>query len=164
MLYLLDANVLMNANRDYYSLERVPEYWEWLIFNGENEIIKIPLEIYEEITRGSDTLADWAKHPQTKVALLFEEEVDQDAVQWVTYEGYGYDLDDVDIEKIGRDSFLISYAIRDKSNRCIVTTEVSKPSKNGSNKHIPDVCNELDIIWCDPFEMYRQLDFRTNWK
>lgn len=163
MLYLLDANVLINANRDYYSLERIPEYWEWLLFNGEKEIIKIPLEIYEEITQGNDALADWLNQPQTKAALLFMEEVDQDAVQLATYEGYGYDLNDVDLERLGRDPFLISYGI-DNSNRCIVTTEISKPSKNGSNKRIPDVCNHLGVIWCHPFEMYKVLDFRTDWR
>lgn len=31
MLYLLDANVLITANRTYYPLERVPEYWAWLV-------------------------------------------------------------------------------------------------------------------------------------
>ena len=30
LLYLLDANVLITANRDYYSVKRVPEFWAWL--------------------------------------------------------------------------------------------------------------------------------------
>lgn len=29
-LYLLDANILIDANRDYYPVEAVPEYWAWL--------------------------------------------------------------------------------------------------------------------------------------
>lgn len=164
MLFLLDTNVLINANRDYYSIERVPEYWDWLVFNGNKERIKIPLEIYEEVTRGNDNLAAWAKLPTIKEALLLSEEVDQAAVQWVTYSGYANDLDDVEIEKIGLDPFLISYASIDIANRCIVTTEVSKPSRERSNKHIPDVCNNLGVFWCDPFEMNRRLDFRTNWR
>jgi hypothetical protein len=31
LLFLLDANVLINANRDYYPIDRVPELWEWLV-------------------------------------------------------------------------------------------------------------------------------------
>jgi hypothetical protein len=162
MLFLLDANVLIDANRDYYPISRIPEFWDWLVLQGENGKIKIPLEIYEELTKGNDDLSEWLKLPQTKNMLLFEEEVDQSAVQWVTYEGYTSEINDVDIEKMGRDPFLISYAKRDISHRCIVTTEVSKPSKEGSNKHIPDVCTQLEIYCCDPFEMYRRLDFRTN--
>ena len=35
MLYLLDSNVLIDANRDYYPIERVPEFWDWLVAMGE---------------------------------------------------------------------------------------------------------------------------------
>ena len=49
MLYLLDANVLIDANRDYYSMTRVPEFWEWLVHRGTEDDVKIPLEVYEEI-------------------------------------------------------------------------------------------------------------------
>ncbi|RPI71776.1 MAG: DUF4411 family protein [Geobacteraceae bacterium] len=28
MLYLLDANTLIDAKRDYFEFERVPEFWE----------------------------------------------------------------------------------------------------------------------------------------
>lgn len=34
MLYLLDANVLIDANRDYYPISRVPEFWDWLVHLG----------------------------------------------------------------------------------------------------------------------------------
>lgn len=36
MLYLLDANVIIDANRDYYPLERVPEFWAWLVDCGNS--------------------------------------------------------------------------------------------------------------------------------
>lgn len=49
MLYLLDANVLIDANRDYYPIERVPEFWDWLAAIGEQGQAKIPLEIYAEV-------------------------------------------------------------------------------------------------------------------
>lgn len=46
MLDLLDANVLIDANRDYYPIERVPEFWEWLADLGECGLTKVPPEIY----------------------------------------------------------------------------------------------------------------------
>jgi hypothetical protein len=49
VLYLLDANVLIDANRDYYPIARVPEFWDWLLEMGRLGRIKIPLEIYEEV-------------------------------------------------------------------------------------------------------------------
>ncbi|GAG59247.1 unnamed protein product [marine sediment metagenome] len=97
MLYLLDANVLIDANRDYYPIERVPEFWEWLENAGENGNVKIPLEVYEEISDGQDELANWAKRDQIKTALLFQEEVDVSLVSYVTDQGYASDLTDDEV-------------------------------------------------------------------
>ena len=72
MLYLLDANVLIEANRDYYPIDRVPEFWDWLIAMGENGRVKIPLEIYEEVTDGNDAVAVWLR--DNKDILLLNED------------------------------------------------------------------------------------------
>lgn len=76
MLYLLDTNVLIDANRDYYPIDRVPEFWEWLTDAGKNDRVKVPLEVYEEIKEGDDDLAEWIKNDKNKEALLFDEDVD----------------------------------------------------------------------------------------
>ena len=163
MLYLLDANVLIDANRDYYPIERVPEFWEWLQAAGENGSAKVPLEMYEEISDGSDPLADWAKQSSTKEALLFQEEVEVVLVARVVERGYASDLADDEVEKIGRDPFLIAYALKDRNSRCVVTTEVSKPRQQRANRHLPDVCKDFDVGCCHTFEFIRALDFSTRW-
>jgi len=61
VLYLLDANVLIDANRDYYPFERVPEFWEWLQYQGEIGTVKLPLEVFEELREGQDALAIWRR-------------------------------------------------------------------------------------------------------
>ncbi len=171
MLYLLDANVFIDANRDYYPIDRVPEFWEWLADMGSKGFVKIPIEIYEEIKEGKrkekkevDPLAIWSKNPENKNAILLDEEVDVSRVSYVTDEGYASDLSDVEIEKIGRDPFLIAYALKDNIERCVVTNEVSKPNKRRANRHIPDVCKSLNVMCYHTFEFLRELDFRTNWK
>ena len=125
MLYLLDANVPIDANRDYYPIERVPEFWEWLVEMGELGRVKIPIEIYEEIIlpppSRADVLVDWLKNHRD--ALLLEEQVRVDLAAHVTERGYADDLTDDGIEKIGRDPFLIAYALADVQNRCVVTNE-----------------------------------------
>lgn len=57
MLYLLDANVLIDANRDYYPIGRIPEFWEWLVEMGSENQVKVPIEVYEEVKDGKDDLA-----------------------------------------------------------------------------------------------------------
>lgn len=166
MLYLLDANVLIDANRDYYGLERVPEFWEWLTYHGGQGNVKIPVEIYEEITEGDDDLAVWAKRQETKNALLLSEDAEISLVQRVLREGYADDLTDTEVAQLGRDPFFIAYAINTPTGnqRCIVTTESSKPSKNRANRHIPDVCGTFGIPCCNSFEFFKTLGFRTGWK
>ena len=164
LIYLLDANVLIDANRDYYPIERIPEFWEWLEHMGNTGQVKIPIEIYEEIKDGKDTLANWVKKQEVKSALLFDEDAEVSFVSDVIDIGYANDLADDEIEKLGRDPFLIAYALKVKHNRCVVTTEVSKPKRLRANKHVPNVCDILGISWCGTFEFLRVLNFSTNWR
>jgi hypothetical protein len=149
LLYLLDANVLIDANRDYYPIQRIPEFWEWLIHEGESAGVKIPIEIYEEIKDGKDDLGNWSRNHRTETALLLTQEVDQVLVARVIDEGYANDLTDDEVEKIGRDPFLIAYALVAPGQVCVVTTEVSKPARKRANRHLPDVCAELHVDCCN---------------
>ena len=170
MLYLLDANTLIDAKRDYYPISRVPEFWDWIIFQGQQGIIKIPIEVYEEFSDTKDKdgekdeLAIWAEHIEIRNSLLLDEEAEQDLVARITYGGYVANPTDDELEKIGRDPFLLSYALKDINNRCIVTTESSKPSRTGANRHIPDVCKDFKIRCINNFQMIRELNFSTDWK
>ena len=164
MIYLLDANVLIDANRDYYRIGSVDEFWEWLVHHGEQGNIKIPEEIYEEIKAGNDDLAAWVKESETEVALKLAEEVDIELVRKVTKEGYGNNLSDIDLEKIERDPFLIAYGLVNPAQRSIVTTENSKPTKQGANRHIPDVSKQFGIQGINTYELTRLLQFSTKWK
>lgn len=164
MLYLLDANVLIDANRDYYGIDRVPEFWEWLKYQGSKGTVRMPIEVYEEIRVGKDDLANWAKRKEVKESLLLAEEVDVELVARVVCDGYAPDLTDDEIEKLGRDPFLIAYALVDSETRCVVTTEVARPKRTRANRHVPDVCKALGIRPCNTFAMTRELNFRTNWR
>jgi hypothetical protein len=160
LLYLLDANVLIRAHEDYYGLEQVPQFWQWLSGMAEAGQIKMPLEIHDEIAVANGPLPNWICNATTKKALILDEEVDQDLFDQVL-SCYGANLSDSDLEKIGRDPFLIAYALS-APDRIVVTKEVSKPSRQGSNRHIPDVCNDLRIKWMPDFECFRALGFTTR--
>lgn len=170
MLYLLDANTLINAKRDYYQFNRVPEFWNWLVHQGELGNIKIPIEIYEEFKDTKDKdgrkdeLAEWAERLDVKSSLLLNEEPKAEFVSKVLYEGYTSNPTDEDLEKVGKDPFLIAYALVFQEERCVVTAEVSKPKRKGANRHVPDVCDSFGIKHCNIFRLISDLDFKTNWK
>jgi len=166
MLYLLDANILITAHNTYYPIDRVAEFWTWVQHKGTSGFIKIPMEIYEEILAGNrrgDLLLDWMASDASREALYFQETVDPVLVRRVVDEGYANDLTDDEVEKLGRDPFLIAYAMA-APDRCVVTTEISRPSKTRHNKKIPDVCAVMGVSCWDPFRLYRDQGFMTNWQ
>lgn len=168
MLYLLDASVLITAHHHYYPVDGVPEYWEWLTFMGQQGNVKLPFEIFDEIKDGptdteKDLLFAWLQLKATRDALLLPDEVDPALVQKVISEGYAPDLTDDQVEYIGRDPFLIAYAMA-AEDRCVVTVENSEPNKRRQNRKIPDVCKTFKQACCNPFAFNRALGFRTSWK
>ena len=140
MLYLLDANVLITASNSYYPIDQVPEFWRWLQHQAASGNVKVPLEVMEEVRVGrkdNDPLLDWISEDDNADTLLLEEVVDAALVQQVVSIGYGADLTDDEVEKIGRDPFLIAYALSNPPARCVVTIEVSRPSAQRQNRRNP---------------------------
>jgi hypothetical protein len=164
VLFLLDANVLIDADRDYYPLARVPEFWDWLQYQGEIGTVKVPLEIYEEIIEGDGDLVVWLKRPEIRLALVLAEDSEATRVSAVLATGYAPDLSDDELQKVGRDPFLVAYASVATDLRCVVTTETAKPSKQRANRHVPDVCVANGVQHCNTFELTRRLDFSTRWR
>ncbi|TPV93792.1 MAG: DUF4411 family protein [Myxococcales bacterium FL481] len=170
MLYLVDASTLISAKNSYYPLDRVPEFWDWLVHNGSVGTLKIPIETYEEFqdkappSGKKDDLALWADLGHVREALLLDEEIIRDHVTRITYDGYVKNPTDEDLEKMGRDPLLISYALRDTTNRCIVTNEISKPRRKHANRHIPDVCADFGIRCINIFALIQKLNFSTRWQ
>ena len=160
VLFLVDAKVLIRAHEDYYPIERVPQFWQWLEQEARANRVKMPLEMFSEIADSKGPLRDWICEPEVKKALVLDEEVDQDSLDEVLTEGYGDKLTEVDLEKIGSDAFLIAYALAER-DRVVVTKETSRPKKLGGNRKIPDVCNTLNVGCIGDFELYRRLRFST---
>jgi hypothetical protein len=167
MLYLLDANVLITANSAYYPLDQVPEFWTWVHYQATTGRVRIPQEIMEEIKAGRrdlDPLLDWICAPEIETTLLLGETVDAKLLQRVVTAGYAPDLTDDEVEKIGRDPFLVAYALVDPAGRTVVTTEVSRPSAQRANRKLPDVCRDLGAQCCGPFVLNKALGFTTGWR
>ncbi len=93
-----------------------------------------------------------------------DEEVARDLVVEVINRGYSNDLTDVEIEEVGRDPFLIAYALSCPLGRFVITNEHSRPSRKRANRHVPDVCSDLALMCDDTFFLIRSLNFRTGWK
>ncbi len=163
MLYLLDADSIITGDKNAYPFGRFRIFWEWLAHMGSIGSVKIPAEQYEEVISGRGEIVDWLKLPETRTALLLQEEAIPRIVADVTLRGYG-DLNEDEIEQVGRDPFLISYAVVDPNGRTVVSFETSAPSKQRANRKIPDVCRMFGVACVTLFEMVSALDFTTEWR
>ncbi|MCW0001789.1 DUF4411 family protein [Pararhizobium sp. YC-54] len=161
-MHLLDANVLITAHNLYYPISRFPEFWDWLVHMGNAGQVKTPVEILEEITEGSE-IGRWLGEADNYDSLRLDEDVDPVLVQAVI-EKYAPDLNDAEVIEIGRDPFLIAYAMARPADRVVVTVEASKPTAKRANRRIPDVCKDVDVRWCNSFEMMTALNFTTGWR
>lgn len=162
MLYLLDANTLINAHRTWYALNRVPEFWRWILHHAKAGTVKMPAEIYAEVEGGTDELAAWMKDADHKKALRLTEDTDLAKVQTVLAH-YDVQLTEADLIKIGQDPFLIAAALG-HVGRCVVTAEVSSPGKQGANRKVPNVCDDCGVTWQSPIDFINELDFTTDWE
>lgn len=167
MIYLLDASTLITANALYYPVERVPEFWDWLGHHAMQGTVKLPIEIYEEVTDGPDDeerdqLYAWLQSIE-RDRIVLPGESDPELITKVLAT-YAPDLLDTEVEQIGRDPFLIAAALADPAERVVVTAEVSAPKKIRHNRRIPDVCRDLGIRCIDVFALNREMNFSTSWR
>ncbi|OWJ60801.1 DUF4411 family protein [Inquilinus limosus] len=160
-LYLLDANVLIRAHGDYYPIDRIPQFWVWLYGRAAAGIIKMPGQIYDEVAQSIDMLGDWLHDTDVKRALILAEPTNPTMVQRVIEHGYAPNLNDIEIATVGRDPFLIAAALCGP-DRVVVTREVSRPSAQRQNRHIPDVCGTFGVASMNDFALYRELQFRIE--
>jgi hypothetical protein len=163
ILYLLDADTLIRADRTYYPLKRFPVFWEWLLYHSGIGNIKIPQEQYDEIVAGKGELVDWLKEKTKKGALLLPGAVDPNLVTQATEQGYAPDLNEAELVTVGKDPFLIAYGLVSVANRTIVSFETSAPSKQRAKRKVPDVCAGFGLKCITLFDLINMLDFTTDW-
>jgi len=160
-LYLLDANVLIRAHADYYPIDRIKPFWEWLLGQAQAGRVKMPREIYDEVAGSPDLLGQWLRQPEVREAIVLAETANMAIVRLVISQGYAPDLNDIEIEAIGRDAFLVA-AAKSGPERVVITREVSSPRKQRANRKVPDVCTTMGINCINDFDLWRVLDFRIQ--
>ena len=160
MLYLLDANVLISAHELHYPLKRIPQFWSWILVKADAGMVKMPAEIYDEIAVSTGELRDWITAPDCGKKLKLSGQVDGSILRKVISEGYASDLTESELEQVGRDPFLIAYAIPLTPHVTIVTREIAKPSKKRQNRKVPDVCGHFGVRCITDFQLFHELDFK----
>ena len=61
MIYLLDANVFIQAKNLHYGLDFCPAFWEWLIESSRAQKVFSIDKVADEIAAGADELTEWMR-------------------------------------------------------------------------------------------------------
>lgn len=69
MAYLLDADTLIQAKNEYYGFELCPGFWDWLDQQNQAGRVFSVQAVKEELERGNDKLAVWAKNRNSEFFL-----------------------------------------------------------------------------------------------
>src|SRR3990167_9508965 len=60
-MFLLDANVFIEAKNKYYAFDIATGFWDWLDQSVANGDVATIIPIFKELEKGNDELAEWAK-------------------------------------------------------------------------------------------------------
>ena len=91
MIYLLDANVFIQAKNLYYGLDFCPAFWEWLVVNNQDNRVFSIEKVGDEINAGGDELAVWVSQRGAGFFLKPDTAIlakPGDVSNWVTSQNY----------------------------------------------------------------------------
>jgi len=152
MVYLLDANVFIQAKNLHYGLDFCPAFWEWLIVHNAAGRVASIEKVGDEIEAGADDLSTWAAHRGPSFFLKSDEAIPpalRSVSAWVTRQHYEPAAVSTFLQVA--DYYLVAHALA--HGNTVVTHEMAGNSRKRIK--IPDVCIGLNIKCMTPFEMLR---------
>lgn len=147
-MYLLDANVFIDAKRRYYPFNVCPGFWEWLdVAHADGRVGSIR-RVREELVGFGDDLSEWANQrsgffiepDDAVVASLTQVAV------WVAGQNYLPAAQSQFLDSA--DYYLVSQAHGQRHT--VVSHERPEPNRVNRIK-IPDVCDAFGVSWLSPF-------------
>lgn len=156
-VYLLDANVAMQAARHYYAFDIAPLFWEALISQAANGRVRSIDRVKAEIDKGNDDLKDWANDSFDEwfESTDIDEVVEAYAeiMQWASEQTQFTEAAKAEFAGVA-DGWLVAYA---RARGCVVVT-LEKLDRTVRRKiPIPNVCEAFAVECVDTFGMLRAL-------
>jgi hypothetical protein len=162
-IYVLDANVFIEAQRRYYAFDLCPGFWECLLHHHHAARIISVDRVRDEISPG-DELETWAK--TTAPGGFFASTADAAVVQhfmaimqWVQSQAQFKVEARAEFAQVA-DGWLVAYARA--YGGIVVTHEEYAPDARKRVK-IPNVCKQFEVAYTDTFAMLRDLQARFDW-
>ncbi|GAP35871.1 DUF4411 family protein [Piscinibacter sakaiensis] len=154
MIYLLDANTLIEAKNRYDRMAVCPAYWAWIERSKRAGTVASIDLVGDELRRGHDELAAWAKGK----ADLFLAVSDDDTqlafgtvARHVATTAAEMKPGALDEFLAGADPWLIAKAMA--LTGAVVVTHEQFNEQMRRKFSIPNVCHHFGVPWIDTFEL-----------
>ena len=153
--YILDTNTFINLNKDGYAISDPANawFWEYLLELAQENFIKVPESVCDELCKGTDALRDWITENK-KAFILNTSSVLGGEYRAVVnaYASFSPDgiMPESDLEFLGNhaDSYVIAHAIKEGGE--VVSSERENGATRPRNVKIPSACKKIDV----PFKPY----------
>ena len=151
-MYLLDANIFIQAKNLHYGFDIVPGFWDWLDQGHAAGVLCSIDKIATELDAVNDDLTVWAS--TRKLMFLAVDSSTATSLRslatWATSKSYKQAA--VNAFLGGADYQLVAYA--HTHGHTIITHEKPAPL-SVTNIKMPDACDAIGVPWMDPFGMLR---------
>lgn len=160
MIYLLDANALIQAKNFHYGMDFCPAFWDFIEEKSLDSTIASVDMVYTELTKGDDDLADWIKNKKNDINFFsVSDSATQNKFGEIVNYISNHRFKETEIVRFldGADPWLIAKAaILEEAT--IVTHEIFVSDPNTKKIKIPNICEQFGVSYIDPFEMIRALN------
>ncbi len=160
-IYIIDANVLMQAHRLYYAFPICPGFWDFLLRQHQADRIISLDRVKAEIDPG-DALHRWVQStaPATLFASTHNAGVGRNfgnLAVWVQENEHFTQAAKDEFARVA-DGWLVAYA-RAHPNHVVVTME---ERADGAKKKVPlpNACMQFGVRYTDTFTMIKELGGR----
>lgn len=156
-MFLLDANVFIEAKNRYYAFDICPGFWHWMDHIVAGGRVRSIVMVRDELMRGTDELAAWV---EARKDMPWFQAVDDLATQrnfaQVAAMVQGADYGAAAKAKFlsGADPWLVAKA--SATGATVVTHEVA--DRNAKKRvPLPNICDEFGVPWKNTFDVLREL-------
>lgn len=154
MIYLLDANTLIEAKNRYYSMTICSGYWAWILQSHDQGVVASIETVGQELQRGNDELAAWSKTHNDLFWTVSDEATQKAFAQVATHVANSAMLmkaGAVEDFLSGADPWLIAKAMTIPD--CVLVTHEQLNLQRKNKFIIPNVCQHFGVRWADTFHV-----------
>lgn len=151
-MYLLDANIFIDAKNSAYGMDFCPAFWDWLLLKHSQGFLGSVDAVKNELLARQDELTPWAS---TAPSDFFQQPTSSvlgvlgQIANYIATKGYPPAEKNRFLSKA--DPFLIAHA--KAGNHIVVTHEKAAP--NSKKIKIPDVCSVFGVACCSIYDVIR---------